>query len=136
MRDYVNNQHNNKGETRTMTCQRALKKSKMLVAKGKRCKGQDIAGYANKPIAPLKAIRRKCLNCGTTSDGVRHCEFIDCPLYVLRFGKSVPRGTSRLKAIREKCLDCMNGMKKEIGFCTNGGCYLYPFRRGRNPYRS
>jgi len=89
-----------------------------------------------KRITPLKAIRLKCLDCAGTSDEVRQCQFTDCPLYTLHFGKAVPKGTSRLKAIRNKCLWCMNGTKKEVTHCTVTSCSLYLFREGRNPNRS
>jgi hypothetical protein len=79
----------------------------------------------------LKSIRLKCLDCATTSDSAKNCEFTECSLYPLRFGKNVARGTSRLKAIRKKCIWCMNDMRKEIALCTSLSCILYQFRFGK-----
>ena len=44
--------------------------------------------------------------------------------------------TNPVKAIRAKCLDCCCGQQKEVELCTNTRCALYPFRFGKNPYRS
>ena len=41
-----------------------------------------------------------------------------------------------VKAIRAKCLDCCCWQTKEVELCTNEKCALYPFRFGKNPYRS
>ena len=41
-----------------------------------------------------------------------------------------------VKAIRAKCLDCCCGQTKEVTLCSNVNCALYPFRFGKNPYRS
>ena len=83
---------------------------------------------------PLKSIRLKCLDCATTNSAVKNCEFTDCFLYPLRFGKNLPKGTSRLKAIRKYCvLWCMNGQRNEVASCTITNCSLYPFRLGKNP---
>lgn len=46
------------------------------------------------------------------------------------------RITNPIKAIRAKCLDCCCGSSSEVELCTCTGCALYPFRRGRNPYRA
>lgn len=43
--------------------------------------------------------------------------------------------TNPVKAIRAKCLDCCCGSSNEVELCTCTGCALYPFRRGKNPYR-
>lgn len=39
------------------------------------------------------------------------------------------------KAIREKCLDCC-GSANEVKACPVTECALYPFRFGKNPYRT
>lgn len=44
--------------------------------------------------------------------------------------------TNPVKAIRAKCLDCMCGSSNEVERCPCKDCALYPFRRGRNPYRT
>lgn len=43
--------------------------------------------------------------------------------------------TSPGKAIREKCLDCC-GNANEVKLCPVTDCALYPFRFGKNPYRT
>lgn len=43
--------------------------------------------------------------------------------------------TNPVKAIRAKCLDCCCDSSNEVELCTCTGCALYPFRRGKNPYR-
>lgn len=45
------------------------------------------------------------------------------------------RITSPLKAIRKKCLDCCCGQRLEVDLCPSTDCTLWPFRRGKNPYR-
>ena len=44
--------------------------------------------------------------------------------------------TNPVKAIRAKCLDCCCGSRSEVELCTCDSCPLYPFRFGKNPYRS
>lgn len=41
-----------------------------------------------------------------------------------------------VKAIRLKCLDCSGGSSAEVAQCAITGCALYPFRLGRNPFRT
>lgn len=43
-----------------------------------------------------------------------------------------------VKAIRAKCIDCCGGenIVNEIKECPIKKCALYPFRLGKNPYRS
>lgn len=67
--------------------------------------------------SPLRAIRAKCLECsnGHVAE-VTHCPILTCPLYPLRFGKSIGKVTriltddqraamlARLKAGRERRL--------------------------------
>lgn len=45
--------------------------------------------------------------------------------------------TNPVKAIRAKCLyDCCAGDLKEVDDCNNTKCFLYPFKNGKNPYRT
>ncbi len=44
--------------------------------------------------------------------------------------------TNPVKAIREHCLDCCCGSSTEVKLCTVTKCALYPFRLGKNPYRT
>lgn len=41
-----------------------------------------------------------------------------------------------VKAIRAKCIECCNGSSHEVSLCPCGDCALYPFRFGKNPYRT
>jgi hypothetical protein len=40
------------------------------------------------------------------------------------------------KAIRAKCIDCSGGSSEEVRVCTVKKCPLYPFRFGKNPFRT
>lgn len=44
--------------------------------------------------------------------------------------------TNPVKAIRAKCLDCCCGQTKEVELCQSTKCALFPFRFGKNPYRT
>lgn len=44
--------------------------------------------------------------------------------------------TNPIKAIRAKCLDCSNGSPNEVTLCPCKQCPLWPFRSGKNPYRT
>lgn len=41
-----------------------------------------------------------------------------------------------VKAIRLKCLDCCAGQRTEVEKCTARQCALFPFRLGKNPFRT
>lgn len=41
-----------------------------------------------------------------------------------------------VKAIRAKCLDCSTYTISEIRNCVIKNCSLYPFRLGKNPFRT
>lgn len=42
-----------------------------------------------------------------------------------------------VKAIKAKCLyDCCAGSQNEVENCSCTECFLYPFRLGKNPYRT
>lgn len=41
-----------------------------------------------------------------------------------------------VKAIRLKCLDCSGGSSGEVEKCPIADCALYPFRFGKNPFRT
>ena len=43
---------------------------------------------------------------------------------------------SPLKAIRAMCLDCCVYNKNEVKLCPATTCPLYPFRFGKNPFRT
>lgn len=44
--------------------------------------------------------------------------------------------TNPVKAIRLKCLDCSGGSSIEVDKCPVKQCPIWPFRYGRNPYRT
>ena len=41
-----------------------------------------------------------------------------------------------VKAIRAFCIDCCGGSSNEVKLCTALHCVLYPFRLGKNPFRT
>ena len=43
---------------------------------------------------------------------------------------------SPLRALRLKCLDCCNDSAQEVRLCTAVDCPSWPFRMGKNPWRS
>ena len=43
---------------------------------------------------------------------------------------------SPVKAIRAKCLDCCCGQANEVRLCPAQDCPLWPFRFGKNPFRT
>jgi len=49
---------------------------------------------------------------------------------------SEKKPTNPVKAIRAKCLDCCCGQIREVELCPCTWCALYPFRFGKNPYRT
>lgn len=87
-------------------------------------------------MSPLEAIRQKCRWC--CLDQTQEIELCQsqktCPIWPLRFGKSV-KGISPLKAIRAKCLDCVGGGPSDVKDCdpASDNCALWPFRFGTNP---
>lgn len=44
--------------------------------------------------------------------------------------------TNPVKAIRGKCLDCCCDQANEVKLCPVDDCPLWPFRFGKNPYRT
>lgn len=43
--------------------------------------------------------------------------------------------TNPVKIIRAHCIDCSGGSQSEADNCPCENCYLWPWRKGRNPYR-
>lgn len=41
-----------------------------------------------------------------------------------------------VKAIRQKCIDCSGWSATEVEKCPMTECSLYPFRFGKNPFRT
>lgn len=74
---------------------------------------EETTGRPEGLVAPLKAIRAKCLDCsGDSSNEVKLCVVPDCPLYLYRFGRR-PYKTDRkgnidaLRAWREQQKDAI-----------------------------
>lgn len=44
--------------------------------------------------------------------------------------------TNPVKAIRAYCLECVCGSSEEVKRCHIEECPLYPFRFGKNPFRT
>ena len=51
-------------------------------------------------------------------------------------GAMVPQQRSPLKALRQRCLDCSGGSPNEVTLCAAESCPSWPFRLGKNPYRT
>lgn len=60
---------------------------------------------------PLKAIRKKCLDCSYFQPSeVRQCTVIKCPIYPYRFGRRPDKATKdRLKRFREENVEPTGG---------------------------
>src|SRR5690554_4799895 len=43
---------------------------------------------------------------------------------------------SPLKALRLRCIDCSGGSAAEVRLCTVMRCPAWPFRMGKNPWRT
>lgn len=96
-------------------------------------------------ITPLKAIRKKCLNCsGFSPQEVKDCPCFEnngniekCHLFPYRFGKKPPNYTGKRairKAIRKYCLWCQGGNKKLVSKCLTTDCPLYKFKFLYQPF--
>ena len=92
-------------------------------------------------LTPMQAVRKTCLYCAGTSQGVRECDGqledwggkpMTCPLHPLRFGRRV-KGISPVKAIRRRCLWCSYRQLKVIEDCPEPECLSYPYRFGVRP---
>lgn len=80
---------------------------------------------------PLKAIRKKCLDCAGGQTEVRKCAEENCDLHPFRMGKGVKGKGSIRKPIRRYCLWCCLGRSNEAKLCPSTGCPLYGYRSGR-----
>lgn len=97
--------------------------------------------------SPVKAIRSHCLwCCKYKSREVRLCPASGCPLHPFRFGKSPYYGKGKpdgmtasqvnpVKVIRAYCKgNCFESDQAHP--CAEESCPLYPFRKGKNPFRA
>lgn len=59
--------------------------------------------YMKKPkvTSMVKAIRKKCLDCSTTSQEVRLCTIDKCPLWPYRFGVTPDTAIKNLSKVYE-----------------------------------
>lgn len=49
---------------------------------------------------------------------------------------SEKKPTNPVKAIRAFCIECCGNSASEVKLCPSVNCALYPFRFGKNPYRT
>lgn len=55
-------------------------------------RGKSLVNESTENLTPVRAIRRKCLDCcGGYEREVRECELDDCPLWDYRLGKNPSR---------------------------------------------
>jgi len=91
-----------------------------------------------KELTPLKAIRKRCLDCsGFSSKEVADCQEKNCSLWEYRFGKR-PKEKAKItpiRAIRKHCLWCVCDSSAEVKLCPSTNCPLYFYRLGKNPHR-
>ncbi len=89
-----------------------------------------------KKLTPLKAIRKKCVNCsGFELKRVRECPFDgikdeECSLYPLRMGKG---SRATLRRIRAYCLWCCLEQRHEVRLCPATKCPIWEYRFGKRP---
>jgi hypothetical protein len=53
-------------------------------------------------LSPLKAIRKKCMDCAGSRGEVRKCNVLDCWLHPFRFGKNPFRKKVKLTVEQRK----------------------------------
>lgn len=75
------------------------------------------------------ALPEVCVECGEDP-----CICKEEKVKVEEVKDQLPPRRPVLKAIREKCLDC-SFTWKEVVLCPCTDCSLWPYRRGKNPYR-
>ena len=51
------------------------------------------------------------------------------------YGMEVPRYKNPIKVIKQFCSHCMGWQPSLVEGCTAPECPLFPWRRGKNPYR-
>ncbi len=87
----------------------------------------------NKKLTPLKAIRKRCIDCaGHELTRVKDCEFINCTLYHLRMGKG---SRACLRRIRKYCTWCCLDQTHEVRQCPAVECALWVYRFGKRPQK-
>jgi len=111
-----------------------------------------------KVLAPVRAIRYRCMDCSESQSDRLDCEFITCSLHPYRDGKKgkMSKGTilfskesvgltpertgdklTPVKAIHYYCLNCMGGRGREaannVVLCADPICSLFDYRLGRRP---
>ena len=87
---------------------------------------------------PIKAIRRRCLDCsGCSVADVRDCGIPDCALHPYRMGHrpKPPAPKTPIRSIRAYCLDCCADSAVEVKLCPKADCGLHIYRLGHNPAR-
>ncbi len=72
-----------------------------------------------KPLSPLRAIRRHCLTCAGRPSEVRECRTLECKLHRFRMGRNPARAGigpgSILKSSFKEILDDSMAVSKETG---------------------
>lgn len=92
---------------------------------------------APKPISPLEAVRKYCLNAcmGGQRGLIAACADRDCPFHPLRL-KEVPEGfgVRVVRVVRRFCMRCTVGDRVAVRLCTEkDNCPVWPYRIGVSP---
>jgi len=76
----------------------------------------------NRPLTPLRAIRKYCLSCAEGPADVRLCAFKDCALYIYRKGNNPARkGIGPGRVIRNKSTAITADSAKDSTMVPSGG---------------
>lgn len=76
-------------------------------------------------------------NLGFESVNNTEKEVVDAEYIDKDFSKEdISQPTSPLKAIKIHCLECCGYQYAEVRNCPCTSCFLYPFRNGKNPFRT
>lgn len=68
---------------------------------------------SEKILTPIKAIRKKCLDCNSTANEVKLCTVKDCPLYPYRLGKNPNRKSNMTEEQKQQARERMKTMHEQ-----------------------
>ncbi len=109
-----------------------------VLEQGSSTKQQRKDAAVKKIPTPIKAIRRRCIDCtGHSYKNIAECSApkcpfckAKCPLFPFRMGHG---GRACLGPIRKYCLDCQGHSYEGVRECPTLKCALWPYRMGKRP---